>query len=145
MSSLNMLRSLCCCGTQWGAGILVTLMSSCMSVGTRDTLHYWENVGSQLNDVLSRKQYWKGNFRGGGKKTEISSLNVKHIHMIWTVQWLNCSIKCKIYLIHTNVTRQLLKWFWQFNIELSFNVSTTDQISRSGHTDLCAHKHLSKK
>lgn len=53
-----------------------------MSVGTRDTLHYSENVGLQLNDVLSGKQYCNGNIRGDDKKTRISkcSSNVKHPH-----------------------------------------------------------------
>lgn len=41
-----------------------------MSAGTRDTLQYWDGVGLQLIDVLSRKQYGKGHFRSTGKKMQ---------------------------------------------------------------------------
>ncbi len=93
MSSSNTHRSLCCCGTQWGAGILVTLMGSCMSVGTRDTLHYWDGVGLQLIDVLSGKQYGKGHFRGTGKKMGNLKCpsHIQHPHELDSkvIKWLN--------------------------------------------------------
>lgn len=64
-----------------------------MSVGTRDTLHYWDGVGLQLIDVLSGKQYGKGHFRGTGKKMGNSKCpsHIQHPHELDSkvIKWLN--------------------------------------------------------
>lgn len=146
MSSSNTHRSLCCCGTQWGAGILVTLMSSCMSVGTHDTLHYWDGAGLQLIDVLSGIQYGKGSFRSTGKKMGHLKCpsHIQHPHALdsTVIKWLN-QMQDLSYLHKCSQTtvKKILHVLFLNNFLLNFvpfqrKFSTRDPISRSEDIDL---------